>query len=61
MSQKMNRRNFFANTALSSAGLVLGSAYSGCSRTGETPVTAFDIMSEMQKEFWASEIFGKDY
>jgi hypothetical protein len=46
---KMNRRKFIAGTALSSAGLVLGSATSGCTGSNETEMPAFNIMSEVMK------------
>jgi predicted TIM-barrel fold metal-dependent hydrolase len=45
----MNRRNFLTGTALSSAGLVIGSPFSGCSRIGEPEISAFNIMSEVMK------------
>jgi predicted TIM-barrel fold metal-dependent hydrolase len=45
----MNRRKFIAGTALSSAGLVVGSAMAGCSRRREPRISAFNIMSEVMK------------
>ena len=45
----MNRRKFIAGTALSSASLVLASAVSGCSRSREPGMSAFNIMSEVMK------------
>jgi predicted TIM-barrel fold metal-dependent hydrolase len=45
----MNRRKFIAGTALSSAGLVVGSAMAGCSRRSEPRISAFNIMSEVMK------------
>lgn len=49
MAQRMNRRKFFANTALSSAGLVLGTSLAGCNRTKEPEISVFNIMSEVKK------------
>jgi uncharacterized protein len=45
----MNRRKFFANTAFSSAGLVLGGTLSGCAERKETGITDYNIMSEVMK------------
>jgi predicted TIM-barrel fold metal-dependent hydrolase len=49
MTQKMNRRRFFASTALSSVGLVLGSSIAGCTRVREPKISPFNIMSEVMK------------
>jgi len=45
----MNRRKFFANTALSSAGLVLGNSLAACSKRSEPEIASFNIMSEVMK------------
>ena len=45
----MNRRKFIAGTALSSTGLVLGSAMTGCVRSREAEISVFNIMSEVMK------------
>jgi uncharacterized protein len=45
----MDRRNFFINTALSSAGLYLGSRLTGCSGNREHGLSDFNIMSEVMK------------
>jgi uncharacterized protein len=49
MAQKMNRRKFFANTALSSAGLVLGTSIAGCTGAKEPEITTCNIMEEVKK------------
>ncbi len=45
----MNRRKFLTGTALSSAGLVLGSKLTGCSHIREPEISTFNIMSEVMK------------
>ena len=45
----MNRRKFFENTALTSAGLILGSALEGCSGSKDPGISAFNIMKEVMK------------
>jgi uncharacterized protein len=45
----MNRRKFFASTALSSAGLILSSTFEGCTGSREPLISSFDIMSEVRK------------
>jgi uncharacterized protein len=45
----MNRRKFFADTALSSAGLIFGSSLTGCSGNREPAISDFNIMSEVMK------------
>jgi uncharacterized protein len=45
----MNRRKFFENTALTSAGLFLGSALEGCSGSKDPGISAFNIMKEVMK------------
>jgi uncharacterized protein len=45
----MNRRRFFTNTALSSAGLLFGSTFTACSESLKPGIPAFNIMSEVMK------------
>jgi hypothetical protein len=45
----MNRRKFFASTAVSSAGLLLGNSIAGCTRGREPELSLFNIMSEVLK------------
>ena len=49
MENKINRRKFFADTALSAAGIVLGSNLMGCASTGETGSSSINIMEEVKK------------
>ena len=45
----MDRRKFLATTAISSGGLVSGSAMAGCSEDRNSVTAFFDIMSEVMK------------
>jgi len=45
----MNRRKFFENAALSSAGIVLGSSLASCTRAGKPATAPYNIMSEVKK------------
>jgi len=49
MSIEINRRKFFKNTTLSTAGLILGSSMSGCSQEMEERAASYDIMEEVMK------------
>jgi uncharacterized protein len=45
----MNRRKFFENTALSTAGLIIGNSLTGCSHPELSASATFNIMSEVMK------------
>ncbi len=45
----MNRRKFFENAALSSAGVIIGSRIVSCSAAGISEKKVFDLMSEVKK------------
>jgi uncharacterized protein len=45
----MNRRKFFENAALSSAGVIIGSRIVSCSVAGNSEMKVFDLMSEVKK------------
>jgi predicted TIM-barrel fold metal-dependent hydrolase len=49
MSQKINRRKFFRNSALSSAGILLGSSLAGCSSRTESEIADYNIMKEVMR------------
>lgn len=49
MSKKINRRKFFSDSALSAAGIVLGSGIIGTTARRETGIASFDIMEEVMK------------
>ena len=45
----MNRRKFFERTALTSAGIIMGSTLAGCKEAEERTGKPYDIMSEVRK------------
>jgi predicted TIM-barrel fold metal-dependent hydrolase len=49
MSRKINRRTFFERSAVSSAGLLLGSVATGCAGTRGTRISDYDIMADVMK------------
>jgi uncharacterized protein len=49
MSQKIDRRKFFAYTAISSAGLMLGGSLAGCSPKKVSGLSSYNIMPEVMK------------
>jgi len=49
MSHKIDRRTFFEKSAVSSAGLFLGSMAAGCSGTGRGRISDYDIMADVMK------------
>ncbi len=49
MSKQINRRKFFTNTAISAAGIMLGSNLTGCSTGSEAGISSFDLMAEVKK------------
>ena len=62
MSVKINRKKFLIDTAVSAAGLVLGSKLAGCSGEKKSPAQAYSIMSEVKKyrKFDAHADVGSD-
>lgn len=49
MSQKTDRRTFLGNSAISSAGLLLGGKLAGCTRRKDDSLQNFDLMAEVMK------------
>jgi uncharacterized protein len=49
MSLKINRRTFFEQSAVTSAGLMLGGIVAGCSGSNERAVSDYDVMAEVMK------------
>ena len=49
MSRKINRRKFFTDTAMSAAGIMLGSSFVGCTTRQEAEISSFKIMEEVKK------------
>jgi uncharacterized protein len=49
MSKTLNRRKFFKNTALSTAGIVLGSGLVGCTHNKESVISNYDLMKDVMK------------
>lgn len=49
MSKKIDRRKFFTDTALTAAGITLGSSIAGCTSKQEEPVSRYNLMQEMMK------------
>jgi predicted TIM-barrel fold metal-dependent hydrolase len=49
MSRKIDRRTFFEQSAVSSAGLILGGMVAGCSVSRDPGVTDYDVMAEVMK------------
>ena len=49
MQKTINRRKFFTDTAMSAAGIMLGSSIVGCSTRHEAGSSSFKIMEEVKK------------
>jgi uncharacterized protein len=49
MPQKIRRRTFFSNAALSGAGVLLGNSLLKCSPGEESKISSYDIMKEVMK------------
>jgi len=49
MSQKMQRRKFFETSAISSAGILLGSTLATCTSGAKTVPASYDLMKEVMK------------
>jgi predicted TIM-barrel fold metal-dependent hydrolase len=49
MSQKIHRRKFFTDAAISGAGILLGSNLLGCSPKDESKFSSYNIMHEVMK------------
>ena len=49
MSRKIDRRSFFENSAVVSAGLFLGGVAGGCSTAREEMISDYDVMAEVKK------------
>lgn len=49
MSKKINRRKFFTDTALSTAGIILGNNLAGCTSKRDADFSSYDIMKEVMK------------
>ena len=49
MSNTINRRKFFTDTAISAAGFMLGSNLVGCSSQRESDFSSYNIMQEVMK------------
>jgi len=49
MAEIINRRKFFKDTSLSTAGLILGSSIAGCTSQREESVSNYNLMKEVMK------------
>ena len=49
MSKTINRRKFFSNTALSAAGIMLGTASTGCATEREPGILPHNLMNDVAK------------
>jgi uncharacterized protein len=49
MSKSINRRQFFANTSIATAGIIIGSNIVGCAAKKEPAVIAYDVMKDCMK------------
>jgi uncharacterized protein len=49
MTKRINRRQFFTDTSISAAGIMLGSTLAGCSRVRESGISSYEIMKDVMK------------
>ena len=49
MAKAINRRKFLTDTSLTAAGLLLGNTLIGCTSSGKSEISSYDLMKEVMK------------